>query len=92
VTFPGNNRKRGQLASESFRNWKRALEVFNGHFKEQNRNVKDGGNGYHAHMDSKVHAEQFTASVLSNMPVTKMINTALKAREEKKLQSFTVHH
>ncbi|WAR07426.1 hypothetical protein MAR_017384, partial [Mya arenaria] len=48
VVFPGANKRRGQLASEPFRNWILALEVFTGHFTDAKRNQKDGGNVHQA--------------------------------------------
>ncbi|WAR07871.1 LOW QUALITY PROTEIN: hypothetical protein MAR_017829, partial [Mya arenaria] len=42
------NKRRGQLASEPFRNWILALEVFTGHFTDAKRNQKDGGNVHQA--------------------------------------------
>ncbi|WAR09480.1 LOW QUALITY PROTEIN: hypothetical protein MAR_019438 [Mya arenaria] len=72
------NKRRGQLASEPFRNWILALEVFTGHFTDAKRNQKDGGN---------VHqAQQLNSSMSNKTTVAKHVDTTLKAREEEKVE------
>ncbi|WAR07866.1 hypothetical protein MAR_017824 [Mya arenaria] len=86
VVFRRANKRRGQLASEPFRNGILALEVFTGHFTDAKRNQKDRKNVHQAHMYSKVRAELFIASMSKKMTVVKHVDTTLKAREGGKVE------
>ncbi|XP_052282497.1 52 kDa repressor of the inhibitor of the protein kinase-like [Dreissena polymorpha] len=92
VTFPGN-KKRGKLVSEPFQNWKKAIEVFDGHFfPDAKKHSKDGGTGYQAHIDSRICCEQFMSVRKNNAPVNKQVDAALQARRKKNavvLESIT---
>lgn len=88
VLFEPEPEKRGKLVNAPFKNWKKALEIFDEHFfGKSSTNKKRGGSGYDRHMTCCTKADHFKSSMKKDTNVYLMMNSAL---EDRKLKNMAV--